>query len=98
MLVAIEPSKMKTKKYTAIFYDGDKKVKTIHFGSAGMSDYTIHNDDKRKERYLKRHEKNENWNDYMTAGALSRHLLWNKKTFKSSLSDYLKKFKLKLKK
>ena len=62
MLVAIEPSKMKTKKYTAIFYDGDKKVKTIHFGSTGMSDYTIHKDDKRKERYLKRHEKNENWN------------------------------------
>ncbi len=98
MLISIEPSKMKTKKYTAIFYDGDKKLKTIHFGSAGMSDYTIHKDDKRKERYLKRHEKNENWNDYMTAGSLSKHLLWNKKTFKSSLSDYLKKFKLKLKK
>jgi hypothetical protein len=98
MLVAIEPSKMKTKKYTAIFYDGDKKVKTIHFGSAGMSDYTIHKDDKRKERYLKRHEKNENWDDYMTAGALSRWLLWSKKTFKSSLSEYLKKFNLKLKK
>ncbi len=31
--------------------------KTIHFGSAGMSDYTIHKDPERKERYIARHIK-----------------------------------------
>ncbi len=96
--VSIKPSTTKTKKWTAVFFKDGKKVKTIQFGSKGMSDYTIHGDDKRKQRYLDRHKKNENWNDPMTAGALSRWILWNKKTIKSSISDYLKRFKLKIEK
>ena len=63
----------------AIFFYGDKKIKTTHFGSAGMSDYTKHNDDERKKLYLARHKKNEDWNNYMTAGALSRWILWEEK-------------------
>ena len=83
-------------KYTAIFYDDDrKKIKTSHFGSAGMSDYTKHKDDERKQRYLDRHRNNENWNDYMTPGSLSKNILWNKPTINASYNDYLKKFNLK---
>jgi len=39
----------------------------IHFGSAGMSDYTIHKDKERKERFLARHRKNEEWDNPLTA-------------------------------
>lgn len=78
----------------AIFYDGKKKVKTTHFGAAGMSDYTIHNDNARKKLYLDRHRKREKWNDFMTAGSLSRWVLWNKKTLTGSIADYKKKFNL----
>jgi len=96
MKVEIKPSTQKTKKLMAIFYDDNgKKIKTTHFGSAGMSDYTIHKDKERKERYLDRHRKRENWNDYMSAGALSRWILWNKPTLKASIADYKKRFKLK---
>jgi len=96
MKVEIKPSTQKTKKLMAIFYDdNDKKIKTTHFGSAGMSDFTIHKDKQRKERYLDRHRKRENWNDPMTAGALSRWILWNKPTLKASIADYKKRFKFK---
>jgi|TARA_A100000171_G_C2077538_1_gene117949 hypothetical protein len=95
MKVDIKPSTRKDKKFMAIFTDGDKKVKTTHFGSKGMSDFTIHKDPKRKERYLDRHRKREDWNAYMTAGALSRWILWNKPTLKGSIADYKKRFKLK---
>jgi len=96
MKVEIKPSTQKTKKLMAIFYDDNgKKIKTTHFGSAGMSDYTIHKDKERKERYLDRHRKRENWNDYMSAGSLSRWILWNKPTLKASIADYKKRFKLK---
>ncbi len=98
MEVQILKSTSKGKKYTAIFYKDGKKVKTTHFGFISKSDpnndYTKHGDDKRKERYLDRHRKRENWNDYMSAGALSRWILWNKKTLSSSIADYLKRFKL----
>jgi len=94
MKVEIKPSTNQDKKLMAIFYDEGRKVKTTHFGAKGMSDYTIHKDDERKERYLNRHRKRENWDDYMTAGSLSRWILWNKPTLTSSISDYKRRFKL----
>lgn len=93
--VIIKKSTNPKKKYMAIFYEGDKKIKTTHFGSAGMSDYTKHGDDDRKKRYLDRHRANENWNDYKSAGSLSRWILWNKKTFTDSVADYKRRFNLK---
>jgi len=93
--VQIINSSRKEKKLMAKFYDNDRnKVKTSHFGSE-MSNYTQHKNDERKERYLARHKSNENWDDYTTAGALSRYLLWNKPSLSASFTDYLKKFNLK---
>ena len=96
-MVYVELKKATTqgKKYTAIFYDNDRrKIKTTHFGS-DMSNYTIHKDDERKQRYLDRHSANEQWNDYMSAGSLARWILWNKPTISASYNDYLKRFNLK---
>jgi hypothetical protein len=94
--VKISKSVIKNKKMTAIFYNKEgKKIKTIHFGYSPMSDYTIHKDNERKERYLNRHKARENWNDPMTAGALSRWVLWNKKSLIGSIRDFKKKFGLK---
>ena len=89
-MVNIKPSTRKDKKLMAIFEDGTK----THFGAKGMSDFTIHGDDDRKQRYLNRHMKNENWNDYKSAGSLSRWILWNKPTITASIADYKRRFKL----
>jgi hypothetical protein len=95
MYVSIKPSTSSGKKMMAVFYDtAKKKVKTTHFGASGYEDYTTHGDLQRKQNYLSRHS-NENWNDYMTAGSLSRYLLWNKPTIKASIDDYISRFKLK---
>ena len=86
------------KKYTAVFYDDDrKKIKTTHFGQAGANDFTSHGEDaeERKQLYLERHKNNENWLDYKSAGACSRWILWNKPSVSASYNDYLKKFGLK---
>jgi len=95
MKVIIKKSTIPKKKYTAIFYDGEKKKKTVHFGAAGMSDFTKHRDEERKKRYIDRHKARENWRDPMTAGALSRFILWNKPTIRASIADYKKRFNLK---
>jgi len=98
MQVEIKESSRKDKKLMAIFYDANNfKVKTTHFGAVGYEDYTIHKDSVRKERYIQRHKCNENWNDPMSAGCLSRFILWNKLTLNGSITDYCKKFKLKIK-
>lgn len=88
----IKKSTRADKKYMATFINNGRK-KIVHFGSNGMSDYTKHKDDERKKRYISRHKKRENWNKPMTAGALSRWILWNKKTLTSSVNDYKKRFK-----
>ena len=41
----------------------------------------------RKQRYLNRHKKNENWNDPKTAGFYATNILWNKQSIKSSVAD-----------
>ena len=94
MKVDIRNSTNSNKKLMAIFYEGDKKIKTVHFGASGMSDYTKHKDDERKKLYLARHKKNENWNNYMTPGSLSRWVLWEYKSFNEAIKNYKKKFNL----
>ena len=94
MKVIIKKSTNAKKKYMAIFYDGEKKVKTTHFGAANMSDFTKHKDEARKKNYLNRHQARENWQDYKSAGSLSRYILWNKPTLRASIADYKKRFRL----
>ncbi len=33
----------------------------IYLGASGYSDFTIHKDEHRKQRYIDRHKNNENW-------------------------------------
>ena len=95
MKVIIKKSTNPEKKYMAIFYDDSKKkVKTTHFGAAGMSDYTKHKDPERKKRYLARHKARENWNNYMSAGSLSRYILWGEPAFRKSVNKYKERFNL----
>tara|TARA_R110001606_G_scaffold77055_3_gene178179 strand:- start:102 stop:419 length:318 start_codon:yes stop_codon:yes gene_type:complete len=94
--VELKPATQKGKKYQAIFYNkGEKKLQTLAFGASGASDFTIHKDPKRKDRYIERHKDREDWSVPNTRGSLSRFLLWNKPTLKASFSDYLKRFNLK---
>mgnify|MGYP005654222687 FL=1 len=90
--VIIKKSTNSKKKYMAVFYENGKKKKTTHFGCAGMSDYTKHKDPTRKQRYMNRHEMRENWQDPMSAGSLSRYILWNKPTLRESIQDFKNRF------
>ena len=78
-------------------YDAYVEGKKVSFGATGYSDFTQHKDEERKQRYIDRHKKKENWNDITTAGALSKHLLWNKPTLKESITATEKKFNLDIK-
>ena len=92
-LVKLIKSPKKDKKYRAIFNDGSH----TDFGARGYSDYTIHKDYNRMKRYDSRHKSRENWNNMKSRGALSKWILWNKPSLKSSIADYRKKLKKKCK-
>ena len=55
--VIIQKSHRPDKKFNAVV----NGTKTIPFGAAGMSDFTIHKDEERTQRYINRHRKNEDW-------------------------------------
>lgn len=76
------------------FYIITKTNKRIYFGSAKHENFTIHKDEERKARYIKRHQSRENWNDPNTAGFWSRWLLWNKPTLTESLQDIRTRLKV----
>ena len=74
--VIIKKSHRPDKKLDAVV-DGRK---TIPFGAKGMSDYTIHKDHARKQRYINRHRgMGEDWGNPLTAGFYALWVLWNKK-------------------
>ena len=84
-------------KYQALFEQDNGRKKTVKFGAAGMTDYTLSSPaerEARKTRYLARHAARESWNSPMTAGACSRWILWNLTTVQSSLADYRRRFAL----
>ena len=100
-LLSIKPSERATKKYVATFCmcDGetkccDKERKRVHFGQKGSSTYIDHKDDKKKDAYIARHKVNENFNNPLSSGSLSRYILWNKTTLSASIADFKKRFNL----
>ena len=93
-LKTVRRSHRPEKKYDAVF-DRDGREKVVPFGAAGMSNYTKHKNATRKQRYLKRHSgMGESWNKPDTPGALSRWILWNKPSFRDSLADFKRRFRL----
>lgn len=85
------------KKYMAIFKNlKTNKEKRVYFGASGYEDYITSKNKNKKQLYIARHSKREDWNDsgILTAGWWSRWLLWNEPSYTKSLSivkDKLKK-------
>lgn len=72
------------------------RTRTIKFGRRPYEDFTIHKDEERKQRYIDRHAKRENWTKQgiFTAGFWSRWLLWNRSTISASLEDIRDRFSI----
>ena len=92
MEVILQKSDKMDKKYVATI-----GRRHIHFGSVGYSDYLHHQDVDRKNRYILRHQKREDWLNPLTPGFWSRWLLWNKPTIFESIGDIEKHFNLNIK-
>ena len=52
-----------------------------------------HDKEKRKQ-YISRHRSNENLNDPMTAGTLSRYILWDYSLLSTAVNQYVKRLNL----
>ena len=83
MRITIAPSSRAAYKYKAS--DGSRAT---HFGARGHQDYTTHRDEKRRMNYLSRHASREDWgrSGVMTAGWLSRYILWEKPTIREAVA------------
>jgi hypothetical protein len=85
----ITQSDRKDKRYVATFDNGKK----VHFGLKNGQTYIDHLDKAKRDAYLKRHQKNEDWTNPYTAGALSRWILWGDSTnINKNISDFKKRF------
>lgn len=77
ILLKIQPSKNPNKKYAALFRLPENKFKTVLFGDPKAEDYLQHKDLIRRDRYLKRHEKDLKTNDPLRPGYLSYYISWS---------------------
>ncbi len=70
-----------TKKYYIITNENKK----VYFGQAGASDFTIHKDEARKQRYINRHKNNEIW----TKSGINTSGFWSRLREKQQLKKIL---------
>jgi len=84
-----EKSSRAGKRFQATFANG----KVVHFGQVGGQTYIDHGDKAKREAYLVRHKKRENWNDPYSPGALSRWILWGDSTsFDTNHNAFMRMF------
>jgi hypothetical protein len=94
----LQKSDRPDKKFMIDEYDNDE-FKTVYFGSAPYSDYTINKNPLRKKAYIQRHRSRENWSKsgIDTAGFFARWLLWNQPTLEDSIKDIENRFNIEIK-
>ena len=90
------PSSKPEKKYEVTLEQDTGREKTIHFGAAGMDDFTKTKDEEQKARYINRHKAKEDWrlSGILTAGFWAKNILWNKPSVSESLADTKRRFNL----
>lgn len=100
--ISLRKSRLPHKKWSVTISGSARtsagSARTVHFGAAGYEDFTIHKDETRKQRYITRHRKREDWTirGLYTPGFWSRWILWNKPTLRGSIADTNKRFNLRI--
>jgi hypothetical protein len=72
MLIGLKKANDGKHKLIAVFSNG----KEVKFGASGYSDYTLHKDKERRDRYRQRHAKDLLTKDPYRPGFLSYYILW----------------------
>jgi hypothetical protein len=69
--------------------------KEVYFGLDGYNDYTLSATDGDRMNYIARHRVNENFEDPLTAGSLSRYILWGEsRDIDKNIEAFKKRFNL----
>ena len=92
-LISVKKSSKPGKKLTAVFEKNGHRFKQ-HFGASGYQDFTMHKDEERRLRYIRRHRKDLRTNDPTRAGYLSLFILWGETpNLKHQIELYKRKLK-----
>lgn len=94
LLKIIKCNDLKHRLEAHFFNKDTNKKKIVKFGLYGGNTFIDHKDNLKKENYIKRHQVRENFNNFLSRGALSRWILWNTTTLRESIKDFKNKFNL----
>ena len=96
MEIYISKSPLKNKKLRVVINGKKIDFGAIRPNGTPYEDFTTHHDEERKQRYLQRHRKKEDWNNLYSAGFWAKNILWNKTSLASSIRDVEKKLNVKI--
>jgi len=80
-------------KWVGVFESFGRETR-IRFGAVNYEDYTQHKNPIRKTYYIARHRSREDWTKPMTAGALSRWILWETPSIEKNVKLFKERFNL----
>jgi len=93
-LLYVRRSDRKQKKLVAKFALEGGSERTIHFGAKNSTTFAEGASETKKKAYLARHKVREDWNNPLTAGALSKWILWTEPSIKKGIAAFKKRFKV----
>lgn len=93
-LLHVRSSERKGKKLVAKFLLDNGRFKTVNFGAKNSTTFAEGASDSKRLAYIARHKVNEDWTNPLTAGALSRYVLWEKKSIRAGVADFKRRFKV----
>lgn len=94
-LLSVQPSNKPDKKFVAKFQTDAGRTRSVHFGAAGMDDFTKTHSVDQRSKYRQRHAKDLASNDPTKAGYLSYYLLWGDSTsLHANIAHFRHKFDL----
>ncbi len=77
ILISVKKSTNPKKKWTATFRMPENKFKSVSFGDPIRDDYLQHRDLKRRDNYLKRHQRDLRTKNPLKPGYLAYFITWS---------------------
>ena len=83
------------KAFKAVFTTDAGRKKTVNFGTSSNFVLNKSKTEQDKRAYIARHRVNERFDSPMTAGALSRHILWGaSRSWRTNVATFKRRYNL----
>ena len=93
-MISITRTPNSSKEFKAVFELNNKRKRTVRFGTSSNFALNHQKSEDDRKNYIRRHTVNENFDDPLSAGSLSRYILWEGRDWRANVRAFKRRFNL----